>query len=178
MFTCVLPKKNMLKARLNVVGYTPAKRNQEFSADTRVSSEIVAFVVKQHSLAQRQIAGILNVHYSYISKVLKGQRNLTLTHIEAISKALGMPMPVFLWNALRPKTVSAGSKKACDGIDILFGEVYPEAFNQEAIGSIPIRDRSPGRKRRLAAVVWLVFFLKHERRRSSRTAASFLKYQS
>ena len=141
----------MMKARLNVVGDRPKKVKKEFSADGRVSSEILAFVVREHSLNQRQIAAILNVHHSYISKVLKGQRNLTLTRIEAISNALGMPLPVLAWKALTPKTPSGRKKKACDEITELFREVYPELFEQDAIGSIPVRHRSHGRKRRLAA---------------------------
>jgi transcriptional regulator with XRE-family HTH domain len=142
----------MLKDRANVIGSRPEKRNHEFSADARVSSEIMAFLVNQHGFTQRQVAGILKVHYSYVSKVLKGQRNLTLTHIEAISKALDMPMPVFLWHALKPKTSSTRNRKACDEIDELFREVYPEVFEHTGLDNAAIRARSHGRKRPLVAL--------------------------
>jgi transcriptional regulator with XRE-family HTH domain len=122
----------MLKDRANIIDSRPEKKNHEFSADARVSSEIMAFLVNQHGFTQRQVADILKVHYSYVSKVLKGQRNLTISHIEAISKALDMPMPVFLWRALRPKASSARNKKARNEIDELFGEMYPEVFEHTA----------------------------------------------
>lgn len=141
----------MLKASANVVDRRPENETQEFSVDARASSEILAFLAQHKGLTQRRIAGILNVHYSYVSKVLKCQRNLTLAHIAAISKALNMPMPVLLWKALQPKAASGRRKKACHEIDELFHEVYPELFRKEVIGIVPMPARSTVRKRRLAA---------------------------
>lgn len=45
----------------------------------------------QKKMSQGDVARILNVHRSYISGIERGVRNPSLTTIEKVAKALGVP---------------------------------------------------------------------------------------
>lgn len=49
----------------------------------------VRTILNQRGWTQQQLADAMDVHKSYISKVLAGQQNMTLEGITSIEKALG-----------------------------------------------------------------------------------------
>jgi len=64
-------------------------------ASTRFSAELIRQLVKDgHN--QTEIADMLGVTKSYISRVAAGQRALTLEHLATLERALGKPMALLL----------------------------------------------------------------------------------
>ena len=98
------------------------KENQDFFANTRVSSKVLAFVVRERGLQPDKIANIIDVDPA---KVVNREARLTLGNIEAISKAVNLETPVLLWQALKPKALAKRKKAIPDKVGMLFREVYP-----------------------------------------------------
>ncbi|WP_374660954.1 helix-turn-helix domain-containing protein [Inhella sp.] len=54
----------------------------------------------EKKLTQEQVAERAELHPNYISSVERAERNLTISSIEKIACALGVPMPVLLSNTV------------------------------------------------------------------------------
>lgn len=100
----------------------------EFSVGCKTSQRILMYVMGAMEKKQKDVAAILGVSFSFISRVFHGNRSFTLEHIEQLSAGIGLAMPVLVWRALKPTRVSKRGERALDEIDQLFKEVYPEEF--------------------------------------------------
>jgi transcriptional regulator with XRE-family HTH domain len=50
----------------------------------------------KRDLSQEQLAELANVHRTYIGMIERGEKNITLTNIERIAKALKIPVSELL----------------------------------------------------------------------------------
>lgn len=57
--------------------------------------EVLRFLMEQHNLTQRDLTPEFGSD-SLVSRILRGERNLTLLHIHALAKRFGVPPSVFL----------------------------------------------------------------------------------
>lgn len=72
---------------------------------TNVSSGIVNLLVDR-GMNLTEIAELIGVTKSFISRVKSGQRSLTLDHLARFERALGEPIPWLLMRAIPPESVS------------------------------------------------------------------------
>lgn len=63
-----------------------------------VSSNVVNYLCDQ-GMTQREIARLMNVSASFISRVRNGKRSLTLQHLESLEGILGKPVSIILMEA-------------------------------------------------------------------------------
>lgn len=59
------------------------------------SVDVLRFLMDQHHLSQRDIAPEIGSE-SLVSRILSGERNLTIPHIHALAARFGVPASVFL----------------------------------------------------------------------------------
>jgi transcriptional regulator with XRE-family HTH domain len=57
-----------------------------------ISAAVVEYILTERKLTQEQLAEILEVSASFISRVRAGQRSFTLDHLQAIEERLEMPL--------------------------------------------------------------------------------------
>ena len=91
------------------------------------SAKILQFFASTHGLTQVELASALWVCASFISRILRSERNITITHLEKLAKLAELPLAVFIWRALRPTTVSKSKENVYAEIDSLLREVFPDA---------------------------------------------------
>lgn len=65
-----------------------------------LSSDCVSYL-RSHGRKLRDIADLLDVSESYISRVARGEREFTLRHLNRLELALGKPVPLMLLEAMR-----------------------------------------------------------------------------
>ena len=70
-----------------------AYENQHFSTKKTSAIEILKFFMKEHRLEQADLTEIGS--QSLVSKILNGERQLTVEHISKLSKKLGVSPAVF-----------------------------------------------------------------------------------
>lgn len=70
----------------------------------RLSKGIVALLVKR-GMTLTEVAKLLGVSKSYISRVHSGVRSLTLDHLWRLQESLGEPIPVLFLNAMDPASI-------------------------------------------------------------------------
>jgi transcriptional regulator with XRE-family HTH domain len=93
------------------------------------SGQIVSSVKEKYHLTQSQLAELLGVTQSYVSRVERGERKLTLVHLETLSKCLDLPMAVFLWRTLGPpRSVSPKKKQVFARMEALLRRAYPDSW--------------------------------------------------
>lgn len=51
---------------------------------------------EKRNISQEKLADMCNVHRTYIGSVERGERNVTLSTLEAIANALGVTVPMLL----------------------------------------------------------------------------------
>jgi transcriptional regulator with XRE-family HTH domain len=56
------------------------------------SAAVIEYILKETKLTQEQLAEIMEVSASFISRVRAGQRSFTLDHLQAIEQRLDMPL--------------------------------------------------------------------------------------
>lgn len=72
----------------------PAGKELEPSPFARAFSSRVRVVMAQQRVTAQELATRVGVSRSYMGKRLRDEASFTLTDVEAISKALGMDLPV------------------------------------------------------------------------------------
>jgi transcriptional regulator with XRE-family HTH domain len=75
------------------------------TVSTRISRDVVNLLVSR-GMTLTQIARVLGVTKSYISRVKAGTRNFTLDHLARLEDELGESLPVLLIRAVPRETVS------------------------------------------------------------------------
>ena len=80
----------------------------EYGASGVLSAHLVEYLLGE-GRTLKQVATLFEVSESYISRVSRAERGLTLAHIELLAKKLGFSLPVLFENAFGPLT--PGRKK-------------------------------------------------------------------
>ncbi len=73
---------------------------------TRILGDNIRTFRKLKGLSQEDLAGMCNLHRTYVGSVERGERNVTLSTLEAIAEALGVSVE---------KLLIEGSIKNVDG---------------------------------------------------------------
>jgi HTH-type transcriptional regulator/antitoxin HigA len=68
---------------------------KRFPIDASSPIEVLRFLMEQNGLRQRDLIGDLGSE-SNVSLILKGKRNLTVQHIQRLSRRFGVPVSVFM----------------------------------------------------------------------------------
>lgn len=63
---------------------------------TRILADNIRAFRRSKNLSQEELADICNLHRTYVGAVERGERNVTLSTLEAFSNALGVPVPELL----------------------------------------------------------------------------------
>lgn len=70
---------------------------------SNLSAEVVNHVIERYGLSQSQIAGILGVDRSYISRACKAERELSVSQLAQLADYLGIEFGILLLNASPPR---------------------------------------------------------------------------
>jgi transcriptional regulator with XRE-family HTH domain len=70
---------------------------------TRVSQELLDYLVEQKGLTQNEIAGVLDVDKSFVSRLRSGERQFSPLQMEILADHLGVPLGAMLIAATDPK---------------------------------------------------------------------------
>ena len=62
---------------------------------------MIRFLMEQQGLSQADLSRCSGVHRTTLSNLLAGRRPLTLGHVEAFARGLGVPAGVFFPDAAR-----------------------------------------------------------------------------
>ena len=89
------------------------------------SQMILEYVLRKYGKTQGELARAMRLSPSYISRVVRGTRNLTLAHIGILSDFLKVPVVVLIWKGLN--SFSKSTRKTAIDIEMesLLDEVYP-----------------------------------------------------
>jgi transcriptional regulator with XRE-family HTH domain len=63
---------------------------------TKILSNNLRSFRKTKNISQEELAALCNVHRTYIGSIERGERNVTLSTLEALSAALGVSVPQLL----------------------------------------------------------------------------------
>ena len=66
---------------------------------TRVSADVVQYLMTHRDMSLSDIADVLGVTKSFISRVKSRQRSLTVDHLMALERVVGRPLPLLLMEA-------------------------------------------------------------------------------
>ncbi len=112
-----------MKRRMAVLGPVRLKKG--------LCAKAVRYVGLSYSMTQEQIGQMLQVDQGFISRVARGQRNLTVKHLEKLSQAVGLPPAILLWKASAVESPSDPKKrKLFAAINGLVETAYPEPAEQ------------------------------------------------
>ena len=95
-----------------------------------VSASIIRYVMKQHGMTQKEVALLMGVDASFVSRVCQGKRSITLSHIETLSRRLEIPTAVLVWRAIRPASPSKRKETIYGQIDELLSSMFPDLEKQ------------------------------------------------
>lgn len=73
--------------------------SQRFAIGASSPIEVLRFLMEQNGLQQRDLADELGSE-SNVSLILSGKRNLTVPHVQKLSRRFGVPVSVFLESRL------------------------------------------------------------------------------
>ncbi len=95
----------------------------------RLSAKIAQYVLASKKLTQKELAKKLGVQQGYISKVTRGEKNFTLSHLELLSSFLNIPVAVLVWKACASKPPrSKARRKLFENMNRLVSDLYPDCF--------------------------------------------------
>lgn len=66
---------------------------------TKILAKNIRSYRREKNLSQEELADICNLHRTYVGAVERGERNVTLSTLEAFSNALGISVPKLLTTA-------------------------------------------------------------------------------
>ena len=99
---------------------------------TPMSSQmILKYVLRKYGKTQGELARAIGVTPSYVSRVLRGTRNLTLSHIGTLSDFLKVPPAVLVWRGLDPYPAPARKSAFDREMEMLLAEMYPDDEESE-----------------------------------------------
>lgn len=84
-------------------GTMPSNQTRESPRSKALSKELAQHIIKHlksQGLKNSDIARLSRVHTSVISKIIHGNRRLSIIHLQSIVKALKQRLPLFLLAAL------------------------------------------------------------------------------
>jgi len=81
------------------------KQRQSGFAYSAISTHVVQYLHGQ-GMTLKEIGSLMDVKESFISRVRKGERSLTLEHLTKLEQALGKPLPAILVHATPLDSVS------------------------------------------------------------------------
>lgn len=105
---------------------SPAWDAYNFGKDT--SAKVVRFAMERYKLPQKKIAALLGVDPSYVSRVARAERSLTMAHLEKLSESFELPVAVIVWMAVRPQTHSPARAAVFGEIDKLMEQAFGRAL--------------------------------------------------
>ena len=76
------------------------------TVSTSISADVVEYLL-QGGMSLAEIAEILGVTKSFVSRVKSRQRSLTLDHLAALERVMGKPLPLLLIEATPKEDVPA-----------------------------------------------------------------------
>ena len=77
-----------------IASYIEAYESKYYPSKEVSPAEMLKFIMEEHNLGQNELPEIGT--QSLVSKILKGERQLTLTHIRRLSERFGVSPTVFL----------------------------------------------------------------------------------
>ena len=87
------------------------KTARERYVDYRISADIVTYLRRHKGLSLAEIGELMGVDKTFVSKVLHGEHSLTLKRLRQLEKAIRMPLPLLLLEAVKsysiPKELNA-----------------------------------------------------------------------
>lgn len=63
---------------------------------TRTLAENIRAIRRERNISQEELAELCGLHRTYVGFVERGERNVTLSSLEVISRALGVSVPSLL----------------------------------------------------------------------------------
>lgn len=66
---------------------------------SKISSKLVEYLVERRGMTQVEVAGMLDVDKSFVSRVRAAERELSPTQMETIAERLGVPLGAMLIDA-------------------------------------------------------------------------------
>jgi transcriptional regulator with XRE-family HTH domain len=76
-----------------------------------VASKLVDYLVEKRGLSQNEIADVLEVDKSFVSRVRAQERDLSPEQMSAIADHMGVPMGAMLMDAVRTERVHSPEKQ-------------------------------------------------------------------
>ncbi len=83
-------------------------RKGSFSA---ISSKLVHYLADRGMLTQSQVADVLNVDKSFVSRVASRQREFSPTQMQELADHLKLPLGVLMLDSNRPAAPATGERK-------------------------------------------------------------------
>ncbi len=77
------------------------------TVSTRLSADIVDYLLA-NDFSLTELAGLIGVTKSFLSRVRSRQRSFTVDHLVALESVLGKPLPLLLLEATPRSTLSQG----------------------------------------------------------------------
>lgn len=92
-----------------------------------LSAQIARHARETSGLSQRALAVMLGLSQSFISRVLKGEKNFSLESLLKMAQHLEIPISVLIWRSMgKPTDVTEEDGAILDRIDELMHVAYPE----------------------------------------------------
>jgi transcriptional regulator with XRE-family HTH domain len=110
----------------------------------RISAEVVALLTGR-GMTLTDIAHMLDVTKSYVSKVKAGERSLTLDHLSQLALKTRLPLPFLLLQSMDPKALPAEARPL---YRLAMRHADPRLFRKQRVTvSSTSRSRTPRTKR-------------------------------
>jgi transcriptional regulator with XRE-family HTH domain len=73
--------------------------------DSSLSAEVVTFL-REQGLTLKEIGQLLDLSESFMSRVARGERSLTIDHLKKLEQNLNQPLPLLLLQATAKTSIS------------------------------------------------------------------------
>jgi len=91
-----------------------------------VSADIVQFALKRLGVSPAVLARRIGVSEGYTDRVLRGEKNFAVQHLEKLAAALEMPLAVVIWQATGHRPKDPDEIEVIQRLDELIRSAYPE----------------------------------------------------
>lgn len=83
---------------------------QKFSVDVSLSAKVVE-LLQDKKMSLSKIAKLMDLSKSFVSRVAKGERSLTIARLKKLEERLQLPLPLLLLEAVETKSMSKKLKE-------------------------------------------------------------------